>query len=75
MSRMRILCKLGDSTVTWDAKGAEEAVREAERIFNHERASGSTAFRVPEGGGPAERIDTFDREAEQIVVVPRLAGG
>jgi hypothetical protein len=50
------------------------AVEEAERIFREERARGATAFRV-EPGSPARRIDEFDRSAEQIVMVPRIAGG
>ncbi|MDQ3855331.1 MAG: hypothetical protein M3281_02930 [Chloroflexota bacterium] len=81
MGKLRILSKLGDTAVRWDEKAAatgdpeaEEAVREAERIFRQERANGGTAFRVS-GSGPAERIDTFDPQAEQIVVVPRIAGG
>lgn len=75
MGKLRILSRLGDTTVSWDEKtGAEEAVREAERIFNRERASGATAFRVTPGV-PAERVDTFDPDAEQIVIVPRIAGG
>lgn len=81
MGKLRILSKLGDTTLRWDTEaattgdpGAEEAVREAERIFRQERASGATAFKVTTGA-PAERIDTFDPQAEQIVIVPRVAGG
>lgn len=75
MGKLRILSSRGDTTVVWDEKeGTEDAVREAERIFNQQRASGSTAFRV-QSNEPAERIDSFDPEAEQIVIVPRLAGG
>ena len=75
MGKLRILSKLGDTTVAWDEKtGAEEAVREAERIFNQERARGGTAFKVTPAN-PAERIETFDPQAEQIVMVPRIAGG
>ena len=81
MGKLRILSKLGDTTLRWDTEAAtsgdpeaEEAVREAERIFRQERASGATAFRVS-AGAPAERIETFDPQAEQIVMVPRVAGG
>jgi hypothetical protein len=35
-------------------------------------ARGDTTIRV---GRPAERVDAFDPAAEQIVVVPRVAGG
>lgn len=79
MGKLRILSKLGDTTVRWGSAStgdpeAEEAVREAERIFRQERAAGATAFKVSTGA-PAERIDTFDPQAEQIVMVPRVAGG
>ncbi len=80
MGKLRILSGQGDTTVEWDEAAAaadpeaEEAVRQAERIFELERAKGSVAFRVyPDA--PAERIDVFDRQAEQIVILPRMAGG
>lgn len=81
MGKLRILSKLGDTTVSWNEKTAaggdpeaQEAVRQAELIFQQARARGATAFRVT-SGTPAERIDSFDPRAEQIVVVPRVAGG
>ncbi len=81
MARMRILCARGDTVVEWDGQKIEtgdpealEAVREAERIFGEQRARGATAFKV-EPNRPAERLDIFDPQAEQIVVVPRVAGG
>ena len=49
-------------------------MREAERIFREERARGATAFRV-EADSTALRIDEFDTTAEQIIMVPRIAGG
>lgn len=81
MGKLRILSHLGDSTVSWDTEAAAagsaeaaEAVREAERIFAAERARGATAFRVAPGQ-PAERLDRFDPDADEIVVVPRISGG
>jgi len=71
----------GDSSYEWDPKRvaigdpeSEAAVREAERIFREERARGSTAFRVMPGA-LGEKIDVFDPNAEQIVMIPRVAGG
>ena len=82
MARMRILSHLGDTIVEYDVEKATEgdaeavkAVKEAERIFKETRARGATAFRVEAPGKPAERIDKFDKTAEQIVVVPRVVGG
>jgi hypothetical protein len=82
MAKMRILSMHGDTVVEWDTEKATEgdadsvkAVREAERIFKEARARGATAFRVDAPDKPAERIDKFDRTADQIIVVPRVAGG
>ena len=81
MGRLRILSKQGDTAVEWDERAlevgdpeAQEAVREAERIFNLERARGATAF-VVKAGERAQKLETFDEKAEQIVLVPRVAGG
>lgn len=81
MGMLRVMSRRGDERVMWNqpaaAAGDREAaaaVREAERIFHAERARGATAFRV-ESGKPVERIEQFDRTAEQIVMVPRVVGG
>lgn len=78
---LRIMSRRGDDRIAWDSNKLETndpeavaAIREAERIFNEERARGATAFKV-EPGKPVERIEKFDRTAEQIVVVPRVVGG
>ncbi len=81
MGMLRVMSRRGDDRIMWDSKKLETndpealaAIREAERIFNEERLKGATAFRV-EPGKPVERIDKFDRTAEQIVLVPRVVGG
>ncbi len=81
MGILRVMTAGGDKMVKWgtallevDEAEAREAVEEAERIFDEAKAKGGTAFRVVPGQ-PAERLDRFDPEAEQIVVVPRIAGG
>jgi hypothetical protein len=78
---LRMMSRRGDDRVTWDEQKviagdpeATAAVREAERIFAQERAKGATAFRI-DPGKPAQRIEQFDRTAEQIVLVPRVVGG
>ncbi len=78
---LRVMSRRGDDRVTWDEQKilagdpeATAAIREAERIFAQERAKGATAFRM-DPGKPAQRIDEFDRTAEQIVLVPRVVGG
>lgn len=81
MGRLRVMSAYGDTSIRWDLNkvsagdlDALEAIKEAERIFREERARGATAFRV-KPDEPAEVIDKFDRTAEQIVIVPRIAGG
>ena len=81
MGRLSIISGSGDKSVEWDVQEveagdpeAERAVREAERIFNEERAKGATAFKI-KPGRPAERIDEFDKTAEHIVMVPKITGG
>ena len=81
MGMLRVMSRRGDNRVTWDDQKviagdpeAMAAVREAERIFAQERAKGATAFKI-DPGKPAQRIEQFDRTAEQIVLVPRVVGG
>ncbi len=51
MGMLRIMSRRGDERVVWDLEKVETsdseavaAIREAERIFNEERARGATAF-------------------------------
>ena len=81
MAKLRVLSSRGDTVVEWDERKIDRgdpdalaAVREAERIFEEQRNRGATAF-VVVPDRPARRIDTFDPEAEQIIMVPRVAGG
>ncbi len=81
MGILRVISKRGDDRVHWNEQDTQvgdaealAAIREAERIFAHERKSGATAFRVATGQ-PAERLEQFDPQAEQIILVPRVVGG
>jgi hypothetical protein len=81
MGLLRVLSPHGDDRHSWDQTAvmtgdldAEAAVREAERIFEQQRAQGALAVRVTPGLAPT-RIDQFDPEAEQILVLPRVGGG
>jgi hypothetical protein len=78
---LRVMSRRGDDRVSWNSQKVEindpealAAVREAERIFQEERKKGATAFKVG-SGNTVERIEKFDRTAEQIVLVPRVVGG
>ena len=81
MGMLRVISKRGDDRVQWNEQDALAgdaealaAIREAESIFAQERARGATAYRV-QPGKPAERVEQFDPQAEQIILVPRVAGG
>jgi hypothetical protein len=81
MSTLYVLSSRGDRRVTWEARNVEAgdpealaAIAEAEAIFARERNRGSSAFKLMPGE-PAVRIDNFDRTAEEIVIIPRMAGG
>ena len=81
MGMLRVISRRGDDRVHWNAENAQAgdieaqaAIREAEQIFARERARGASAFRV-EPGKPIERMEQFDAQAKQIVMVPRVVGG
>jgi len=81
MGMLRILSRGGDSRLSWDVPNAMAgdaeamaAVLEAECIFARERQRDATAFRV-EQGKPIERLERFDPQAEQLIIVPRVIGG
>ncbi len=81
MGKLHILSHEGDTTVAWDIRRtdmgdpeADAAVREAESIFREHLARGASAFKVVPGE-PAVRLDTFDRAAEHVIVVPQVVGG
>lgn len=81
MGMLRVMSRNGDDRVAWDTQQVDAgdpealaAVREAERIFGFHQARGSTAFRV-EKGQAIVRMDEFDPDVEQIIVVPRVVGG
>lgn len=81
MGMLRVISKRGDDRMQWNEQDAlagdveaVAAIREAERIFAQERARGTTAFRV-EVGKSVERLEQFDPQASQIIMVPRVVGG
>ena len=81
MGMLRVISKRGDERVQWNGQDALAgdheaiaAIREAERIFADERARGATAFRL-DPGKPVERLEQFDPQAEQIILMPKVVGG
>lgn len=81
MGVLRVLSHHGDDRFVWEPSAVEvgdpeaiAAVKEAERIFAEQRSKGAMAVKVMPGK-PAERLDRFDPEAQEIVMIPRVVGG
>lgn len=80
VATLYVLNSRGDGRVTWAPEAAEvgdsqalAAVAEAEAIFKSQRAKGSSAFEIRDG--VAHRVESFDRTAEETVLIPRMQGG
>lgn len=81
---IRRMCDQGDAVTTWETGAdteadaeAQAAVREAERIFQEALVRGDVPFAIDADTAP-EKLDRWDaraREAEEIVIAPRLMGG
>jgi len=74
MSEMQIMDPTGHLTVTWNVDNEDE-VEHARATFDEMRAKGYYAFRVRKGGERGERIQSFDPDAEQMILMPQLRGG
>lgn len=72
MATLRILDGSGHTAIEYDLD-AEEAVKEAIRIFEDTKKKGAIPFRTDVT--PAQKLTEFDRTAQEITMVPRMAGG
>lgn len=73
-SSMKIMDQTGHTTVKWDPANNDE-VEVARATFRELKAKGFRAFRVQGEGKQGERIDTFDPQARQLILMPQLVGG
>jgi hypothetical protein len=67
----------GDTKLTWDANNEDE-VEAAEAMFDNLVAKGFQAFEVSdekEKGGKGKMVKKFNREAQRIIMSPRIGGG
>lgn len=81
---IRRMCDQGDAVTAWETgagtetdEEAQAAVREAERIFREALVRGDIPFAI-DGDKAPEKLDRWDaraKEAEEIVIAPRLMGG
>jgi hypothetical protein len=74
MSMMEVMDPTGHTKHIWDS--ANEAEVEAARaLYDSLTGSGYRAFHVKKSGEEGVRMDSFDPEAEKMILVPALRGG
>ena len=71
---MKILCEEGDKRLTWDKENGKEA-KEAKKEFLDLIANGYKAYSVNENGKKSRRIEEFDVDAEEILMIPPTSKG
>ena len=76
MGKMRILDETGDTTIEWTVDD-DKALQRAEALFRQKLNARQMAFSRPAQGTveDAERIFTFDPNAEEIIWVRPIQGG
>jgi len=71
---LKILSTEGDTRVVWDKENGQEA-KEAKAKFEEMLGKGYTAFSVDSKGRKNRKIEEFDLDAEEILMVPPTARG
>ena len=71
---MKILCEKGDERLVWDKENGKEA-KEAKAKFEELLKKGFTAFSVDAKGKKNRKIEEFDVDAEEILMIPKTAKG
>lgn len=71
---IEILGANGDTKKKWDRNNQDE-VADARDSFSRLTKKGFSAFRVGPKGEQGGRMDTFEPEAEGMILVPAIAGG
>ena len=74
MHVMDVMDHTGHATTTWRKDNADE-VAAAKLVFETATAKGYSAFRFRGNGLQGTRMDSFDPEAESMMMVPQLKGG
>jgi hypothetical protein len=66
--------RTGDMKIHWDSAKAEE-VATAKQSFDTWKKKGYAAYKMTARGDKGELIQTFDPEAEKIILAPPMVGG
>lgn len=72
--QMEVLDATGHTTTAWNPDNAAE-VAAARAMFDAMTGKGYRAFHIGKRGQQAARMDEFDPAAEQMILVPHVAGG
>lgn len=71
---MKVLCDKGDERIIWDMDNGQQG-KEAKAKFESLIKKGYKAYSVDVKGQKNRRIEEFDVEAEEILMVPPTAKG
>lgn len=74
MSCLYNLDHTGDSRFMWSKDNPDE-VSAAKATFQKLKDKGYSAYKVKSDGTKGELIQTFDPDAEKIIMSPRMVGG
>ena len=74
MGEIRILDETGDTKVLWNSDNDDE-IDAARETFNRLTKKGYAAFEVSATGKKGKKVDTFDPNAERLIMAPMMAGG
>lgn len=73
-NEMNVLDTNGHTSIKWNSNNDDE-IATARAAFEALRGKGYRAFLVGRLGRQGERLDDFDPEAGEIMMVPQLRGG
>lgn len=71
---MIVLDETGDTKLIWDCEKQDE-VDAAKKMFSDMKKKGYIAYKVDRKGDKGEIMDSFDPEAEKIIMAPQMKGG
>jgi len=71
---MKILCDKGDERLVWDSENGQEA-KQAKQKFIDLLVKGYSAYSVNRDGKKNMKIEEFDVEAEELLMIPPTAKG
>ena len=74
MNEMQVMDPTGHTSLKW-SPGNEAEVEAAATVFRKMRKKGYSAFYTGFGGRKGERMDEFDPDAKQFILIPHLVGG